>query len=290
MSPRRADTVLTIVVAALAAAAVRPARVAAQPAPAYPAVDPARGSALLQRVTGARDGTVRLTFSLRPGVCGSGGSIRTESGTRVYFGDGGGFSTTNGRSRDVEWDEDCHPGPGRLALDVVGGQVNDVRVYVGGKWRARDDRTITDLGAASAPEVAGMLLALAERGDRKPARSAIFPATLVDSVTLWPTLLRIARDRDRPQETRSQAMHWLGQAAGDAATRGLQELADDPDREVRVQAVFALSRRPREEAVPNLIRIARTHRDPEVRRQALFWLGRIDDERALAVFEEMLRK
>jgi HEAT repeat protein len=54
--------------------------------------------------------------------------------------------------------------------------------------------------------------------------------------------------------------------------------------------VFALSRRPREEAVPNLVRIARTHRDPEMRRQALFWLGRIDDARALALFEELLGK
>jgi hypothetical protein len=288
MSPRRAYPVL--VAAALAVAA---ARAGAQAA--YPAVDAARGLRLLERVTGAfagsRDGTVRLTFTLRPGVCGSGGTIRTESGTRTYFGDGGNsWSTTSARSRDVEWDEDCHPGPGRLALDVSRGVVTDLRVYVGGRWRAREDRQVTDLGAASAPEIAGMLLALAERGDGKAARAAIFPATLVDSVTLWPTLLRVARDQSRPRETRSQAMHWLATAAGDVATRGLEELTDDPDREVRVQAVFALSRRPREEAVPNLVRIARTHRDPEVRRQALFWLGRIDDTRALGLFEELLRK
>jgi hypothetical protein len=289
MTPRRAHPMRWV--APRGAAAVRPAPAAAQATttPAYPAADPARGARLLERVRGARDGTVRLTFALRPGVCGSGGSIRTNAGTRVYFGEGS-FSTTNGRSRDVEWDDDCHPGPGRLALDVTNGEVTDLRVYVGGRWRARDDRPVTDLGAASAPEVAGMLLALAERGDGKAARSAIFPATIVDSVTLWPTLLRIARDPSRPKDTRNQAMHWLGQAAGEVAARGLNELTDDPDREVRVQAVFALSRRPREEAVPNLIRIARTHRDPEMRRQALFWLGRIDDGRALSLFEELLGK
>ena len=290
MSARRIGSALAA--AALAsglASATAPASAAAQPGRAYPAADPARGAALLQRVTGARDGTVRVTFALRPDVCGSGGTIRTSNGTRTYFGDGG-WSTTSGRSRDVEWDDDCRPGPGRLALDVAGGRVTDVRVYVGGRWRAREDRQVTDLGAASAPEVAGLLLALAERGEGKAARASIFPATLVDSVSLWPTLLRVARDSSRPRETRTQAMHWLGEAAGDVATRGLQELADDPDREVRQQAVFALSRRPRDEAVPQLIRIARTHRDPEMRRQALFWLGRVDDARALALFEEVLRK
>jgi hypothetical protein len=286
MSPRR------IVPTALALA-LSVASAAAQPGRGYPAAEPARGARLLERVTGAvaggRDGTVRLTFALRPDVCGSGGSIRTSNGTRTYFGEGS-WSSTSGRSRDVEWDDDCHPGPGRLALDVAEGRVTDVRVYVGGRWRARDDRQVVDLGAAPAAEVAGMLLTLAERGEGKATRSAIFPATLVDSVTLWPTLLRIARDRSRPQDTRNQAMLWLGQAAGEVATRGLTELTDDPDREVRQQAVFALSRRPREEAVPNLVRIARTHRDPEMRRQALFWLGRIDDARALALFEELLGK
>jgi hypothetical protein len=275
--------------AALAAAVAGPRLTDAQPAPAWPAVDAARGAALLSRVVGARDGTVRLTFTLRPGVCGSGGSIRTRAGTRTYYGDGNVFSTTS-RSRDVEWDDDCTPGPGRLALDVSAGQVTDVRVYVGGRWRPRTDRAVTDLGAASAPEVAGMLLALAERGEGKGARGAIFPATLVDSVTLWPTLLRVARDTRRPKETRGQAMHWLAYEAGDVAARGLTELTDDPEREVRVQAVFALSRRPADEAVPALVRVARTHRDPEMRRQALFWLGRIEDPRVLALFEELLVK
>ena len=289
MSARR---LVSAMAAAAALAGVHaPASAAGQPGRAYPAAAPARGAALHQRVTGARDGTVRVTFPLRPDVCGSGGSIRTSTGTRVWFGDGGNsWSTTNARSRDVEWDDDCRPGPGRLALDVTNGRVTDVRVYVGGRWRARDDRQVTDLGAASGAEAAGLLLALAERGEGKAARASIFPATLVDSVSLWPTLLRVARDSSRPRETRSQAMHWLGEAAGEVATRGLQELADDPDREVRQQAVFALSRRPRDEAVPQLIRIARTHRDPEMRRQALFWLGRVDDARAIALFEEVLRK
>jgi HEAT repeat protein len=35
---------------------------------------------------------------------------------------------------------------------------------------------------------------------------------------------------------------------------------------------------------------ARTHQKPEVRKQAIFWLGRTGDARALAFFEELLGK
>ena len=87
-------------------------------------------------------------------------------------------------------------------------------------------------------------------------------------------------------------MFWLGQAAGDAATKGLTDLVDDgnQDREVRESAVFALSQRPRDEGVPALIRIARENKDPDLRRKAIFWLGQSDDPRALSLFEELLTK
>jgi HEAT repeat protein len=62
------------------------------------------------------------------------------------------------------------------------------------------------------------------------------------------------------------------------------------DRDVREQAVFALSQRPREEGIPALINIVRTNRDPEIRKKALFWLGQSNDPRALDLIEELLTK
>ncbi len=84
----------------------------------------------------------------------------------------------------------------------------------------------------------------------------------------------------------------MSQAAGEAATKGLDELATDNsvDRDVREQAGFALSQRPKAEGVPALIRVARTNRDPEIRRKAMFWLGQSNDPRAIALFEEILGK
>jgi HEAT repeat protein len=60
------------------------------------------------------------------------------------------------------------------------------------------------------------------------------------------------------------------------------------DRELRQAAVFGLSRRPADEGVPALIRLSASDRDPEIRRQAMFWLAQSKDERALAWFEKVL--
>ena len=56
-----------------------------------------------------------------------------------------------------------------------------------------------------------------------------------------------------------------------------------------MQAVFALSQLPRDRGVPLLIGVARTHVNPRVRKQAIFWLGQSEDPRALALIEELIR-
>ncbi|HEX8358482.1 MAG TPA: HEAT repeat domain-containing protein [Longimicrobium sp.] len=243
--------------------------------------------ALARRVDAAPDGEVRLSFAAKPGVCGweegisTNGGGRRNGGSRVMM---QGTSTITGR-----WDGDCVEGPVRVALVRRGGGVTEVKTRVGYPFRATDER-VTDLGTVDAREASQYLLSLAERGtDGEVAKDAIFPATIAEGAVTWPALLRIARRESAAREARTSAMFWLSNEAGEAATRGLQELADDEDQEVRKQAVFALSRRPGDEAVPALIRIARSHRDPELRRTALFWLGRTNDPRAVALFEEILR-
>jgi HEAT repeat protein len=52
--------------------------------------------------------------------------------------------------------------------------------------------------------------------------------------------------------------------------------------------VFALSQLDNDRGVPELIKVARTHRDPQIRKNAIFWLGQSEDPRAIALFEELL--
>lgn len=240
----------------------------------------------MSRIDRVRDGQVRFTFNLRPGVCGSGRNIwRTTSSGRD------GIQVNSDRySRDVEYDVECDSGPGRVVIDKVDGDLRDVRLYVGGRWRASS--TATDLGALSAREAAATLLDIVRNAPSKASERAIFPLTLVDSVDVYRELLRIARDEDRPRSTRKQAVFWLGQAAEGPATAGLTELVGEAaqDREVRESAIFALSQRPKDEGIPALINVVRSNRDPELRKKALFWLGQSGDPRAVDLIEELLTR
>lgn len=228
---------------------------------------------LAERVAALGGGTIRVSFAARAGVCASGG---------------GGITISDDHDGRGEWDPDCTPGPVRVSLRVHDGRVTSAHTYVGGRWRPASAGT-TDLGTLPAARAAAELLTLAESGP-SGAGDLITAATLADSATVWPRLLRIARRRDLPTETRRQAVFWLGQSAGSAAARGLDSLAGDggTDLEVRKQAIFALSQRPADEGVPILIRIARTSPHPELRKAALFWLGQSEDPRAIALFEEIL--
>jgi HEAT repeat protein len=57
---------------------------------------------------------------------------------------------------------------------------------------------------------------------------------------------------------------------------------------VKKKAVFALSQMPKDEGVPKLIQVAQTNKNPEVRKQAMFWLGQSGDRRAVEFFEKIL--
>lgn len=242
---------------------------------------------LERRVANAPDGTIRFSYAARPGVYGNGRN-------QISWGCQDGKCRHNEiRDYDDNWSDletPCDSGPVRVALSKRAGKIADMRVYVGGEWRT--STTATDLGVIGTKDATTYLLALARRDESRASEKAIFAASLADSVTIWPDLLKIAKNHELTRKVRRSAVFWLGQAAGEAATRGLTELVDDKsaDREVRETAVFALSQLPRDEGVPALIRVARQNQDPDLRRKAIFWLGQSEDPRAISLFEELLTK
>ncbi len=246
-------------------------------------VGAADGQTLARRIADAPNGKVRLEFAARPDLCGTGSYVSHGSHNRM--------SWDNDYSEDVEYTEDCVTGPVRLVITKSGGQVVKIRPYVGGRWRPTVG-TVTSIGPVSTREAVDYLMSVANSSSTKVGSEAIFPMTLADSVEIWKSLLRLARDDSRPHSIRTQSVFWLSQIAGESITANLAELTGDAavDRDVREQAVFALSQRPRSEGVPALINIARTNRDPEIRKKALFWLGQSRDPRALALFEEILSR
>ena len=239
-----------------------------------PSLDAQSVAEQLRRVP---DGTVRLSFAARAGVCGDGSNNIT---------------ILDHDDDDTEWEGTCQPGPVLVSMKLRGGRVQDSETHVGGRWRSATGQ-VKDLGTVPAREAADALLTLALESADGDGGELITAATLADSAVVWPRLLQIARNTKVGEETRRQSVFWLGQAAGEAATRGLDSIVehgDDNDLEVRKHAVFALSQRPAEEGVPILIRIARTSPHPELRKTALFWLGQSEDPRAISLFEELLMK
>lgn len=230
---------------------------------------PAAAQSLAERLRQVGTGPVRFSFAARPDVCGNGENISW------------------GRGRDRDWASDCVAGPVRVSLELARGTLVRLRTRVGGRWTAA--AAGPDLGLVPAREAAAWFLAQAEGAGPK-GEDAILPVILADSVEAWPRLLDLARNPGAPARVRKSALFWVGQAAAEEATAGLAEVAGDAgaEREVREAAVFALSQRPAGEGVPALLRVARTDRDPKVRRSAIFWLGQGGDPRAVAFFEEVL--
>jgi HEAT repeat protein len=111
----------------------------------------------------------------------------------------------------------------------------------------------------------------------------------MDSQRALDRLFEVARSGEN-SELRQQAIHWLGQKAGERALAGLRDMANDADSDVQVQVVHAISQRPAAEAVPLLIQLARTHKNPEVRRMAIHRLSQTGDPRALEFIQEVLTK
>jgi hypothetical protein len=102
------------------------------------------------------------------------------------------------------------------------------------------------------------------------------------------TLVALARD-GQTAHVRGQALFWLGQRATDRAGSVIAEAIErDPELEVKRRALTALSQLPKDESVPLLMNVARTHKTVELRRQAMLHLGRSNDPRAIDFFEQIL--
>ena len=76
----------------------------------------------------------------------------------------------------------------------------------------------------------------------------------MDSPRALDRLFEVARSGE-DGELRQQAIHWLGQKAGERNLDALADIANssDADTDVQVQVVHAISQRPAAEAVPLLI-------------------------------------
>jgi hypothetical protein len=236
---------------------------------------------LASRIAAVRDGQVRMSFASPEGVCGDGlhfiGTRRADGRLSMHV-----RSMDDLESAQQSWASDaameraCRPGPVRVALTMQGGRPVAVTTQVGGGWTAM--RGATDLGTVSPAEAQAYLLDVASTAADPAASAAILPATLAAAPAPWGRLLGIARRGGTPGSR--AAFKWLGRAAAEQSGT----CAADGTRSA---AVYALRRRPRGEAVPALLRIARQTAGPQ-RCDALLVLGKMEEPGALPLFAQIL--
>ena len=76
---------------------------------------------------------------------------------------------------------------------------------------------------------------------------------------------------------------------GKLVAASLRDSADnDPDVENRKKAVFAMSRLPDGQATAQFVELAQSSKYPEVRKQAVFWLGQSKDPKALDYLTKLI--
>ena len=146
------------------------------------------------------------------------------------------------------------------------------------------------LGSARGRPGYDVVLRIAREDSNERIRErAVFALSVSKEPAAVDAMIDIARN-DKTPRVRSQALFWLAHKAGAKVGPAISSAIDsDPDLQVKKRAVFALSQL-RDEGVPLLIQVARTNRNPEIRKQAMFWLGQSKDPRALNFFEEVLKK
>ena len=149
-------------------------------------------------------------------------------------------------------------------------------------------RLLGERGEAAVPD----LLKLFDTETNSDVRRAILQSLAeIKSPRAEDKLYEVARGNDSI-DVRRQAIRLLGELANKRSFEFLSATAQSPDgnAEVQVQAVRSIGGRKSEETVPLLIKIARTHPNPSVRKQAIRSLSESGDPRAVDFFREVLTK
>ena len=203
----------------------------------------------------------------------------------------GGRGFVSGRETAARLEDDA---TGIVYLRGEGGRVNRIRFFSGSCPVDGGGLPLTWLTGVAPVDSLHLLASWAEEAEDRDGKSvaegALAAIAFHDDPAADRHLIRLAR-RHPASRTRGQALFWLSQKAGEKAAAAITgAIDDDPDADVKEKAVFALSQLPKDEGVPRLIEVARTHRSREVRKKAMFWLGQSNDPRALGFIEDVLTR
>ncbi|MEP6618678.1 MAG: HEAT repeat domain-containing protein [bacterium] len=245
---------------------------------------------LASRVASAPDGLIRMQYDSRTGVCGNGRDV-------IAFRHS--YSSRNMQSYGHWSDAKCVVGPLRVTLTVTNGQVAQMQAQVGGTWPSASAH-VTDLGTVPARDAAAVIFSLIPRLETSSETRRgrlLLPAVLADEAPVTAPLLALARDNARRDDTRRDAIHWLGTLGDESVVPALVAFAkrggslerDDGrgDEGLASSAVAALSSIEGGGGIPALVDLSRAE-SVGTRRNAVFWLGQSGDPRAIRTLHTVI--
>ena len=199
---------------------------------------------LEQRIDRVEDGTVAFHFEVADDVQVCDHSIRQGP-------DGRGMHW--GRWSDRE-QETCTDGPLELRVELRDGRVEDIDA-----GRIGAEPSDVDLGTVTPAEAAAWLVEIPWRARTDDGVGEAYMAIrFMEGVNVDARIAAAVEDRGLNPEIRQQVMFWAGQLVAGRMAERLRDvvLAEDEDQDVRDHAIFALSQRGAEEAVPLLMELA----------------------------------
>jgi len=228
---------------------------------------------LASRVERAPDGVVRLQVASRAGVCGDG---------RDVIGYGKVLFARNFQSYGKWSVNDCSPGPLRITISKVDGEITRARTQVGGPW-PETELEATNLGVVAPAEASAYFLTLVPKLERTGKDRVLIPVVLADVDPPLDALIALARNDERRMDTRRSAIHWVGQLGDETVLAPLQQLARsaDGDDGLSGSALAALSMLEGSSgdaaATWMIARALDRNEERRFRKNALFWAGQHDD-------------
>ena len=124
--------------------------------------------------------------------------------------------------------------------------------------------------------------------DQDVRKNAVYGIGFMKLPVTIDELVNIAK-HNGDRDVRRSAVYALGNKAVKKAEQALKDfIENDPDVEIKKSAVYALANSS-EDAVPYLIKIARSNKSLEVRKSAIYSLSNSDDKRALDALIELAK-
>ena len=150
------------------------------------------------------------------------------------------------------------------------------------------DKAVFWLGQSGGPGSVVFLKDLFGRTTNQSVKQKIlFSLSQQSDAAEW--LIDVPLDPKQPEEIRKGAVFWASQ--GGMPVERLVRLYDrTDDNAVREQVIFAVSQRSDPAATDALIHIAKSDKNPDMRKKAIFWLGQSSDPRAARFLQELVNQ